>query len=194
MPRAVRPTSLNLTKPKSRKKAAPEPPPPTPDEETLESIPGEDVEEEWDDIDSLVAEESEMEDEELEDGETSVSELLKKDQPPPLPPKTRKAPKQRRWDQTPTSAPGKQNSSVGGKYKSWRPHKHHIITALLASGYDVSFARRFMLYRHGINVPKNVIHYYNSQCRTESPEEVWKANNPVSQYIRRAGDDPRAES
>ncbi|YP_094043.1 33K [Bovine mastadenovirus A] len=115
MPRAVRPTSLNLTKPKSRKKAAPEPPPPTPDEETLESIPGEDVEEEWDDIDSLVAEESEMEDEELEDGETSVSELLKKDQPPPLPPKTRKAPKQRRWDQTPTSAPGQNPQKKSGK-------------------------------------------------------------------------------
>lgn len=77
---------------------------------------------------------------------------------------------------------------------SWRPYKHLILSSLLTSGNDVQFTRRFMLYRHGVNIPKNVIHYYNSQYRNAAPEEVWKEISPVCQFIRRAGEHSGAES
>lgn len=48
-------------------------------------------------------------------------------------------------------------------YKSWRINKSIILDCLLASGGNVSFTRRYLLFKKGINVPKNVIHYYNSR-------------------------------
>ncbi|AP_000017.1 22K [Ovine mastadenovirus A] len=186
---ATRPSSLNLTNPKLKKPKLPQTPPPTPEEEdTMESFV-EDIEEEWDDVDSLETHGSGLEDVDLEDGETL-------DSPPseniPPAPKTTKASKQRRWDQT--SVTGKQAfDSDNAKYKSWRKYKHIIINSLLTSDHDVAFTRRYLLYRHKVNIPKNVIHYYNSQCR-EGAEEAWKNLNPVIQYVNRASRNPRAES
>lgn len=150
----------------------------------------EDIEEEWDDVDSLETHGSGLEDVDLEDGETL-------DSPPseniPPAPKTTKASKQRRWDQT--SVTGKQAfDSDNAKYKSWRKYKNIIINSLLTSDHDVAFTRRYLLYRHKVNIPKNVIHYYNSQCREQGAEEAWKNLNPVIQYVNRASRDPRAES
>ena len=130
--------------------------------EEPETLEEEDLEEDWEDVDSLDTQMSEEEEEEQT--------------PPPLPPKKNN----RRWDQLAT---GKQEPT--GKYMSWRPYKHLIITTLLTSRHDVSFTRRYLLYHHGVNVPKNVIHYYNSQCRTRGPEEMWKDVNPVCQFLRR---------
>ncbi|AP_000016.1 33K [Ovine mastadenovirus A] len=105
---ATRPSSLNLTNPKLKKPKLPQTPPPTPEEEdTMESFV-EDIEEEWDDVDSLETHGSGLEDVDLEDGETL-------DSPPseniPPAPKTTKASKQRRWDQT--SVTGKAQKKLG---------------------------------------------------------------------------------
>ena len=199
MPRVkktTRPASLNLTEPKPKKgkvKKLP-PPPPTPDEETLPSSFQEDAEEEeWDDVDSLEPQGSETAEEEWEDGGTPVSSPMPAEpiRPPPLPSKKTK---QRRWDQKPADVAAGKPDEVGLKNKSWRPFKHLITTVLLTSCHDVPFTRRFLLYRHGINVPKNVIRYYNSHCRAQSPEEAWEEINPVSQYIRRVSGHSGAES
>nr|WRQ19821.1 MAG: 22 kDa protein [unidentified adenovirus] len=70
--------------------------------------------------------------------------------------------KKRRWDVTeePTS------ESQGGKkvpknYKSWRKYKQTVQDCLVQSRGDVSFTRRYMLFKEGVLLPRNVIHYYN---------------------------------
>ncbi|AEK98459.1 22K [Titi monkey adenovirus ECC-2011] len=59
-----------------------------------------------------------------------------------------------RWDRKPAAA-GK------GSYKSWRAHKARLLWCLGESGGDVNFTRRYMLFHHGVNIPRNVIHYYH---------------------------------
>ncbi|AWO77114.1 22K [Tree shrew adenovirus 1] len=97
---------------------------------------------------------------------STMSEDLSEEEeelPPPLPPK-KKAASKSRWDQlakTPHSSPiGKQPRS----YKSWRKYKAGILTALTESEGDYSFVRRYVLFHHGVAIPKSVIYYYNS-CR-----------------------------
>ncbi|AAW33489.1 22 kDa protein [Human adenovirus 34] len=76
---------------------------------------------------------------------------------------TRRRPSSR-WDETgrfpnPTSA-----SKTGKKdrqgYKSWRGHKNAIISCLHECGGNISFTRRYLLFHHGVNFPRNVLHYY----------------------------------
>lgn len=75
---------------------------------------------------------------------------------------TRRRPSSR-WDETgrfpnPTTA-----SKTGKKdrqgYKSWRGHKNAIISCLHECG-NISFTRRYLLFHHGVNFPRNVLHYY----------------------------------
>lgn len=126
---------------------------------------------------STCSEEEEAEEYELEEGELQIEEE-ESQIPPPLPPKTHSARSKKRtqaprWDQVePTIAPrtGKDPPSARS-YKSWRAHKNSILNCLQASGGSVAFTRRYMLFKHGHNVPKNVIHYYNSRYRSQEKEE-----------------------
>lgn len=66
-------------------------------------------------------------------------------------------------------------------YRSWRANKQKIIDALEQSGGNVAFTRRYMLFKNGVNVPKNVIHYYNSRyCRPGCGEGLL-GRSPASQ-------------
>ncbi|APC26072.1 22K [Bat mastadenovirus G] len=67
-----------------------------------------------------------------------------------------------RWDQK-TKTPGKPPRN----YKSWRAHKYRILNCLGASGGNVAFTRRYMLFREGVNLPNNIIHYYNSRYHSQ---------------------------
>lgn len=49
------------------------------------------------------------------------------------------------------------------------------MACLGASGGDVAFTRRFMLFREGVNLPNNIVHYYNSRYRS------LEANPPATQ-------------
>ncbi|AQQ73639.1 22K [Harbour porpoise adenovirus 1] len=79
---------------------------------------------------------------------------------PPL----KKQKKETRWDIAPVS--GKVRS-----YRSWRTHKHILLACLAACQHNIAFARRYMLFKHGVNIPKNVIHYYNSYYRHTEEQE-----------------------
>ncbi|SMG83454.1 p22K [Bottlenose dolphin adenovirus 1] len=66
-----------------------------------------------------------------------------------------------RWDQ----------KTIGkGKYRSWRKHKYVLLTCLHVCRHDLAFTRRYMLFKHGVNIPKNVIHYYNSYYHRKNQE------------------------
>lgn len=91
-------------------------------------------------------------------------------QPVPAAPKKKG---KRRWDQV-SAADGKPPGSTtettattGGRraYRSWRHHKNAILACLMESGGNVAFSRRYLLFHHGVLLPKNVIRYYNSYCR-----------------------------
>lgn len=81
--------------------------------------------------------------------------------------------KRSRWDKYPSARPEDESegkidlvANVSRSYKSWRSNKIKILQALEQSNGNVAFTRRYMLYKNGVNVPKNVIHYYNSRyCR-----------------------------
>ncbi|AWY10552.1 22K [Polar bear adenovirus 1] len=60
----------------------------------------------------------------------------------------------RRWDQ--------KEKQRGKSYHSWRKHKSAILLCLTESNGDISFARRYMLFKKGVLLPRNIIHYYNS--------------------------------
>ena len=81
---------------------------------------------------------------------------------PPTPAKSE--PPASRWDQT----AGKQLPNPACKYRHWRRHKFNILDALQQGGGQVSFVRRVMLFRHGANIPKNVLHYYKSRYYSPS--------------------------
>ncbi|ALE15308.1 p22K [bottlenose dolphin adenovirus 2] len=141
-PKPARPTSLNLTNPKMKKHLM------KPKEEGPLPVESDQEEEgEWyEDISDSSEEEG-----------TTEEEVTA---PPPL----KKAKKETRWDIAPNA--GKERT-----YRSWRIHKHLLLACLAACQHNVAFARRYMLFKHGVNIPKNVIHYYNSYYRQTKSEE-----------------------
>ncbi|AAB38729.1 22K [Canine mastadenovirus A] len=72
-----------------------------------------------------------------------------------------------RWDQKEKPL-GKQPRN----YHSWRAHKFKILSCLGASGNNVAFTRRYMLFREGVNLPNNIIHYYNSRYRSKTEAQA----------------------
>lgn len=66
----------------------------------------------------------------------------------------------RRWDTTIGSpAAGKVKRQRRG-YCSWRAHKSSIVNCLQHCRGNISFTRRYLLYHHGVAVPRNVLYYY----------------------------------
>lgn len=132
------------------------------------------------DEESLYSEEDEDELQIIEDGPSATPAETA---PPPSPPQTaqqsltqprgRAARRAPRWDQIsskkldsgkPRSSNSPPSASKKAKlYKSWRVHKIALVRCLAAAGGNVAFVRRYMLFKLGVNVPKNVIHYYNSR-------------------------------
>ncbi|AGK27143.1 22K [Baboon adenovirus 3] len=116
----------------------------------------------WDSLDE-VEEEEEVEDEPIGEKPPASSALspsrLAKTRVP-TPGGSRKA--SRRWDTTGSpvaSAAGKPGRPRRG-YCSWRVHKSSIVNCLQHCGGNISFARRYLLYHHGVAVPRNVLYYY----------------------------------
>lgn len=74
--------------------------------------------------------------------------------------------KKPRWDQKKAraSAPGKPART----YRSWRRYKAAILESLVAGGRSPAFSRRYMLFCKGVNVPKGIIHYYNSRYYSQN--------------------------
>ncbi|UNI81691.1 22K [Human mastadenovirus B] len=157
-------------------------PPPEDMEEDWDSQAEEEEMEDWDsqaeEADSLEEDSLEEEDEEAEEVEetTAAKQLSSAAETSKVPDSssstaTISAPgrgAQRRpnsrWDETgrfpnPTTA-----SKTGKKerqgYKSWRGHKNAIISCLHECGGNISFTRRYLLFHHGVNFPRNVLHYY----------------------------------
>ncbi|AGK27179.1 22K [Simian mastadenovirus C] len=115
----------------------------------------------WDSPDE--AEEEEVEDEAIGEKPPASSALSPSRLPKtrvPTPGGSRKA--SRRWDTTGSpvaSAAGKPGRPRRG-YCSWRVHKSSIVNCLQHCGGNISFARRYLLYHHGVAVPRNVLYYY----------------------------------
>lgn len=119
------------------------------------------MEEEWD----SQAEEDEWEEETEEEELEEVEEEQATEQPaaapsvPTAPPvtDTTSAPVKppRRWDQV--KGDGKHERQG---YRSWRAHKAAIIACLQDCGGNIAFARRYLLFHRGVNIPRNVLHYY----------------------------------
>ncbi|AEY79577.1 22 kDa protein [Human adenovirus 30] len=122
----------------------------------------EEMEEEWD---SQAEEEDEWEEETEEEELEEVEEEQATEQPvaapsaPAAPPVTDttsatvKPP--RRWDRV--KGDGKHERQG---YRSWRSHKAAIIACLQDCGGNIAFARRYLLFHRGVNIPRNVLHYY----------------------------------
>lgn len=73
--------------------------------------------------------------------------------------------KKRRWDQnhrgfTSSANLGKKTRRT---YRSWRRYKADILESLVVGSRNAAFARRYMLFCKGVNLPKGIIHYYNSR-------------------------------
>ncbi|WQY95706.1 encapsidation protein 22K [Human mastadenovirus D] len=121
----------------------------------------EEMEEEWD----SQAEEDEWEEETEEEELEEVEEEQATEQPvavpsaPAAPPvtDTTSAPVKppRRWDRV--KGDGKHERQG---YRSWRAHKAAIIACLQDCGGNIAFARRYLLFHRGVNIPRNVLHYY----------------------------------
>lgn len=121
------------------------------------------MEEEWD----SQAEEDDWEEEENTEEEEleEVEEEQATEQPvaapsaPAAPPvtDTTSAPAKppRRWDRV--KGDGKHERQG---YRSWRAHKAAIIACLQDCGGNIAFARRYLLFHRGVNIPRNVLHYY----------------------------------
>ncbi|WEG80552.1 encapsidation protein 22K [Human adenovirus 108] len=164
-----------------KKKLQLPPPPPTDEEEYWDSQAEEVLDEEeemmedWDSLDEA------SEAEEVSDETPSPSVAF----PSPAPQKlatvpsiaTTSAPQalpalpvrrpNRRWDTTGTRAgkskqppPLAQEQQQRQGYRSWRGHKNAIVACLQDCGGNISFARRFLLYHHGVAFPRNILHYY----------------------------------
>ncbi|AGT76901.1 L4 encapsidation protein [Human mastadenovirus B] len=160
--------------------------------------------EDWDsqaeEVDSLEEDSLEEEDEEAEEVEEAtaakqLSSAAETSKSPDSSTATISAPgrgAQRRpnsrWDETgrfpnPTTA-----SKTGKKerqgYKSWRRHKNAIISCLHECGGNISFTRRYLLFHHGVNFPRNILHYYRhlhspycSQQVPATPTEKYSSDN-----------------
>ncbi|AKI33530.1 22 kDa protein [Human mastadenovirus D] len=122
----------------------------------------EEMEEEWD----SQAEEDEWEEETEEEELEEVEEERATEQPvaapsapaaPPVTDTTSAAPVKppRRWDRV--KGDGKHERQG---YRSWRAHKAAIIACLQDCGGNIAFARRYLLFHRGVNIPRNVLHYY----------------------------------
>lgn len=121
----------------------------------------EEMEEEWD----SQAEEDEWEEETEEEELEEVEEEQATEQPVAAPSApeapavtdTTSAPAKppRRWDRV--KGDGKHERQG---YRSWRAHKAAIIACLQDCGGNIAFARRYLLFHRGVNIPRNVLHYY----------------------------------
>ncbi|WPC88603.1 22 kDa protein [Human mastadenovirus D] len=123
----------------------------------------EEMEEEWD----SQAEEDEWEEETEEEELEEVEEEQATEQPvaapsapvaPAVTDTTSAAPPvkpPRRWDRV--KGDGKHERQG---YRSWRAHKAAIIACLQDCGGNIAFARRYLLFHRGVNIPRNVLHYY----------------------------------
>ncbi|AGT76944.1 L4 encapsidation protein [Human mastadenovirus D] len=123
----------------------------------------EEMEEEWD----SQAEEDDWEEEESTEEEEleEVEEEQATEQPVAAPSApaapavtdTTSAPAKppRRWDRV--KGDGKHERQG---YRSWRAHKAAIIACLQDCGGNIAFARRYLLFHRGVNIPRNVLHYY----------------------------------
>uniref|UniRef100_A0AAU7E1H0 22K protein n=1 Tax=Cardioderma bat adenovirus TaxID=3141913 RepID=A0AAU7E1H0_9ADEN len=67
------------------------------------------------------------------------------------------------------------------RYRSWRRHKANVLACLGACA-SVGFARRYMLFKHNANIPKNVIHYYRSRYFSSA----WKPTSRPAPSRRRS--------
>ncbi|AIT70986.1 encapsidation protein 22 kDa [Simian adenovirus DM-2014] len=112
-----------------------------------------DMEEEWDSLASDEGEaEAETEDTVAKPSQKRPSNATTSSDQPTI---------NRRWDNTAAAAMGKTTLKKSRQgYRSWRKHKNAIITCLENCGGNISFTRRFMLFRNGIAIPRNVLHYY----------------------------------
>nr|BAW98125.1 22kDa protein [Human adenovirus D8] len=113
----------------------------------------EEMEEEWD----SQAEEDEWEEEEEEEELEEVQQEQATEQPVAAPsaPAAPPVKPSRRWDQV--KGDGKHQRQG---YRSWRAHKAAIIACLQDCGGNIAFARRYLLFHRGVNIPRNVLHYY----------------------------------
>ncbi|UKB92949.1 22 kDa protein [Human mastadenovirus D] len=109
----------------------------------------EEMEEEWD----SQAEEDEWEEEELE--EVQQEQATEQPVAAPSAPAAPSVKPPRRWDQV--KGDGKHQRQG---YRSWRAHKAAIIACLQDCGGNIAFARRYLLFHRGVNIPRNVLHYY----------------------------------
>ncbi|WGH00130.1 22K [Human mastadenovirus G] len=125
------------------------------DEEEMES---------WDSLDEAEEEDELSEEEATEEKPPASSAPSLNRQPKPRPPTppagSLKA--SRRWDATGApvaAAAGKAKRERRG-YCSWRAHKSSIVNCLQHCGGNISFARRYLLFHHGVAFPRNVLYYY----------------------------------
>ncbi|AZR66616.1 22K [Human mastadenovirus C] len=160
------------------------PPPPTDEEEywdsqaeeVLDEEEEEDMMEDWESLDEEASEAEEVSDETPSPSVAFPSPAPQKSatgpsmattsapQAPPALPVRRP---NRRWDTTGTRAgkskqppPLAQEQQQRQGYRSWRGHKNAIVACLQDCGGNISFARRFLLYHHGVAFPRNILHYY----------------------------------
>ncbi|UXO93700.1 22K [Human adenovirus 1] len=160
------------------------PPPPTDEEEywdsqaeeVLDEEEEEDMMEDWESLDEEASEAEEVSDETPSPSVAFPSSAPQKSatgpsmattsapQAPPALPVRRP---NRRWDTTGTRAgkskqppPLAQEQQQRQGYRSWRGHKNAIVACLQDCGGNISFARRFLLYHHGVAFPRNILHYY----------------------------------
>uniref|UniRef100_A0AAU6S542 L4-33K/L4-22K protein n=1 Tax=Pipistrellus pipistrellus adenovirus TaxID=3140007 RepID=A0AAU6S542_9ADEN len=120
-------------------------------------------------------EEVDTEEEEPDEGPEEEEDLDGEDAAPAAPRRPLGA-KGNRWDKLPTAKTDHSGKDTGRNgYRSWRGHKFSILEVLEQSNGNVAFARRYMLFKKGVNVPKNVIHYYNSRyCRPSNADGGWE--------------------
>ncbi|AOX15467.1 22kDa protein [Human adenovirus D8] len=111
----------------------------------------EEMEEEWD----SQAEEDEWEEEEEELEEVQQEQATEQPVAAPSAPAAPPVKPPRRWDQV--KGDGKHQRQG---YRSWRAHKAAIIACLQDCGGNIAFARRYLLFHRGVNIPRNVLHYY----------------------------------
>ncbi|AAX19413.1 22K [simian adenovirus 1] len=140
------------------------------DEEEMWDSQAEEVsedEEEMESWDSLDEEEDELSEEEATEEKppaSSAPSLSRQPKPRPPTPPAGSLKASRRWDATESpaaaaTAAGKAKRERRG-YCSWRAHKSSIVNCLQHCGGNISFARRYLLFHHGVAFPRNVLYYY----------------------------------
>ncbi|QGX41999.1 22K [Gould's wattled bat adenovirus 1] len=133
------------------------------DVETISSASSLGSIEEVEEEEEVIGESEEISDEEPGEGPPPA----KRSKIPRCPGAPRKRAAPSRWDRRSAAAAvtddGKRQARKS--YRSWRANKQKILEALEQSNGNVAFVRRYMLFKNGTNMPKNVIHYYNSRYR-----------------------------